>query len=136
MNIEPCVRFGMRIRPKISEKPAESRNSRPPRVMLLTARISHRFMTVRAPFPRCGTRGTARGKVVSRAARSPSRVVTPPAWRERFRQAEPSALQRRIVARIYRLFQEPLLVERPELADVRIGLDGVLRQLAVLLHHL
>src|SRR6185312_1593774 len=134
MNIEPCVRFGMRIRPKISEKPAESRNSRPPRVMLLTARISHRFMTVRAPFPRCGTDGTARGKVVSRAARSRSpstlRVLTSPVSRERFRQAEPSALQRRIVARIYRLFQEPLLVERPELADVRIGLDGVLRQLA------
>ena len=40
MNSEPCVRFGMRISPKISEKPADSRNSRPPKVTLLTARIS------------------------------------------------------------------------------------------------
>ena len=44
MNIEPCVRFGMRIRPKISEKPADSRNSSPPNVTLLTERISQRFM--------------------------------------------------------------------------------------------
>ena len=43
MNIEPCVRFGIRIRPKISENPADSRNSRPPSVTLLTERISQRF---------------------------------------------------------------------------------------------
>src|SRR6266478_2598100 len=34
MYIEPWVRFAMRIRPKISEKPAASRNSRPPRARL------------------------------------------------------------------------------------------------------
>ena len=43
MNIEPCVRFGIRIRPKISENPADSRNSRPPSVTLLIDRISQRF---------------------------------------------------------------------------------------------
>ena len=37
MKNEPCVRLGMRIRPKISEKPADSRNSSPPSVTLLTA---------------------------------------------------------------------------------------------------
>ncbi len=40
MNSEPCVRFGMRISPKISEKPADSRNSSPPSVMLLIDRSS------------------------------------------------------------------------------------------------
>ena len=40
MNIEPCVRFGIRINPKINEKPADSRNSRPPNVTLLTVSSS------------------------------------------------------------------------------------------------
>src|SRR3954451_19876423 len=44
MNSEPCVRFGMRIRPKISEKPADNRNSSPPNVTLLTASTSQKFM--------------------------------------------------------------------------------------------
>ena len=43
MNIEPCVRLGIRISPKISENPADSRNSSPPSVTLLTDRISQRF---------------------------------------------------------------------------------------------
>ena len=38
MKNEPCIRFGMRISPKISEKPAESRNSKPPSAMLFTAK--------------------------------------------------------------------------------------------------
>src|SRR6202161_4316634 len=46
MNIEPCVRLGMRISPKISEKPADSRNNRPPNVTLLTVNSSQKFMTV------------------------------------------------------------------------------------------
>ena len=44
MNIEPCVRLGMRISPKISEKPAESRNSRPPNVTLLTVSSSQKLI--------------------------------------------------------------------------------------------
>ncbi len=44
MKNEPCIRFGMRISPKISEKPADSRNSRPPKVTLFTVRTSQKFM--------------------------------------------------------------------------------------------
>ena len=36
MNNEPCVRFAMRISPKISENPAASRNSSPPRARLFS----------------------------------------------------------------------------------------------------
>src|SRR5215510_7230922 len=95
MNSEPCVRFGMRISPKISAKPAESRNSRPPKAMLFAA-SSQRFM--RGDPPR--------------------------------RPPDALALQRRIVARVDRLGQEPLLVEGPELADVLVGLDRRVDELA------
>src|SRR6185437_6847452 len=97
MNSEPCVRFGMRISPKISAKPAESRNSRPPNAMLFAA-SSQRFM-----------RGDPCATVAGR-----------------------SALQRRIVPRVDRLRQEPFLVEGPELADVLVGLDRRVDELAVL----
>src|SRR5688500_2698785 len=36
MKNAPCARFGIRIRPKISEKPDDSRNSRPPKATLLS----------------------------------------------------------------------------------------------------
>ena len=49
MNIEPCVRLGIRINPKISEKPAESRNKRPPNVTLLTVSSSQKLIC--AAFP-------------------------------------------------------------------------------------
>ena len=49
MNSEPCVKFGMRISPKISEKPADNRNSNPPNVMLLTASTSHKVMAAVVP---------------------------------------------------------------------------------------
>src|SRR5262249_17272314 len=97
MNSEPCVRFGMRISPKISEKPADSRNSRPPNAMLFAA-STQRFMRRLSLGPDAGR----------------------------------SALQRRIVARVDRLRQEPLLVVGPELADVRVGLDRRVDELAVL----
>src|ERR1051326_4223398 len=41
MKSEPCVRFGTRIRPKINENPAESRNNSPPRLTLFTASTTH-----------------------------------------------------------------------------------------------
>ena len=44
MKNEPCVRFGIFMSPKISEKPAESRKSSPASVMLFTASTSHRLM--------------------------------------------------------------------------------------------
>src|SRR6266851_5550998 len=92
MKNEPWVRFGILINPKISEKPADRRNRRPPSVTLLTASSSHRF-----------TLGGPR-----------------------------SALQRRIVARVHRLRQEPLLVVGPELADFWIRLDRGVDELAAL----
>src|SRR5215467_11783081 len=46
MNSEPCVRLGIRISPKINENPADNKNSRPPKAMLLPANISHRFIPV------------------------------------------------------------------------------------------
>src|SRR5437763_16463021 len=36
MKKAPCARFGIRIRPKISENPDDSRNSRPPNATLLS----------------------------------------------------------------------------------------------------
>src|SRR5215813_1593230 len=39
MKNEPCIRLGMRIKPKISEKPADSRNNRPPSAKLLIVSV-------------------------------------------------------------------------------------------------
>src|SRR5215831_3703262 len=36
MKKAPCARFGIRIKPKINEKPDDSRNSRPPNATLLS----------------------------------------------------------------------------------------------------
>src|SRR5438552_13727215 len=43
-----------------------------------------------------------------------------------------SALQRRIIPRVHRLREEPLLVVRPELAHLRIGLDRRVDELVAL----
>src|SRR5947209_2751831 len=51
MKNDPCVRFGIFMRPKMSEKPADSRKSRPPSVMLLMASTSQRLMFGRGPGP-------------------------------------------------------------------------------------
>src|SRR5215831_289637 len=48
MNKEPCVRLGIRISPKINENPADNKNKRPPKAMLLTANITHRFIVASA----------------------------------------------------------------------------------------
>src|SRR6185369_8045088 len=86
MNSEPCVRFGMRISPKISEKPADSRNSRPPKATLLTVstqkfmdgifleqallaqgvrcRLSQAMQQTLFPSPACGE-GGSRGAIAS-----------------------------------------------------------------------
>src|SRR5580765_5894585 len=92
MKNEPCVRLGMRINPKISEKPADSRKSNPPNVTLLTASTTQRFI---APAAR-------------------------------------SALERRKVPRVHRLRQERLLVVRPELTHLGIGLDRRVDELVAL----
>src|SRR5215467_5574845 len=48
MNREPCVRFGIFISPKISEKPADNRNSSPPKAILLPASSSEMFIARRS----------------------------------------------------------------------------------------
>src|SRR5215470_14405363 len=40
MKKEPCIKLGMRIRPKIREKPDDNRNNSPPSARLLAARIA------------------------------------------------------------------------------------------------
>src|SRR5215469_17374896 len=50
MNIEPCVRLGIRISPKIRENPADSRNKRPPNVTLLTVSSSQNVITAALPL--------------------------------------------------------------------------------------
>src|ERR1700693_5742400 len=49
MKKEPCIRFGIRIRPKISENPADSRNKSPPSAMLFTANVSQSDMSDARP---------------------------------------------------------------------------------------
>src|SRR5262245_9144944 len=102
MKNDPCVRLGIFIRPKISENPADSRNNSPPSVMLLTASTSHRFIAVRLE------------RRLQGAAEAPSRF------------------QRRIITRVHRLSEEPLLVVRPELAHLRVRLDRGVDQLVAL----
>src|SRR3974377_1874178 len=51
MNIEPCVRLGIRISPKISENPADSRKSKPPNVTLLTVSSTQNVIYAALPLP-------------------------------------------------------------------------------------
>src|SRR6185312_4942451 len=111
MNSEPCVKFGMRISPKIREKPADNRNSSPPKVMLLTASTSQKVIV--AVFQPSSCQKSTAGAFAAPATR---RV---------------SGFDRRKVARIDRLLQELLLVISPELTHVVIGLDSFVDELAV-----
>src|SRR5579859_249843 len=113
MNIEPCVRFAMRIRPKISEKPAESRNSRPPRARLFNVWMIQYCMVCRwkpnsPPLP-----------VGKRRETGASRLLL-------------EVLRRRPVARVDRVLQEFVGLVFPELADVRIGVNHGVHQATVL----
>src|SRR5262249_47421977 len=109
MNSEPCVRFGIRISPKIREKPADRRNSKPPKVMLLAVSTSQKVMS--AIFPRCS-----------------SHRPRAPFWRPRKRPA--SGFDRREVSRINPCFEGPFVSLSPELAHVRVGLDCRIDELA------
>src|SRR5207237_10783094 len=102
MKSEPWVKFGMRISPKMREKPADSRNSNPPKVMLLTASTSQKFMVAVVPRSAC--------KRIAGAAAAPA-------------LRHLSRLERREVARVDWLFEKFLLVVSPELTHVRVGLD-------------
>src|SRR6478609_3365444 len=110
MNSEPCVRFGIRINPKISENPDDSRNSSPPNVMLFTA--STRYKVIAGLFSRRQLK----------KARAP--VLAPAIAVSR------SALfQRRIIPRIDRMREVLLLRPVPELADILVGLHRLIPEL-------
>src|SRR3974377_1961298 len=67
MNIEPCVRLGIRISPKIRENPADSRNKRPPNVTLLTVSSSQNVIT--AALPLCARSALGQWRIVARINR-------------------------------------------------------------------
>src|SRR5580692_11262189 len=82
MNIEPCVRLGIRISPKISEKPADNRNNRPPNVTLLTVSssqnvISAALATCHAPRKR-NIQLSRRVQPLHRATLHPLRLLDHP----------------------------------------------------------
>src|SRR4249920_2434431 len=108
MNSEPCVKFGIRISPKIREKPADSRNSSPPKVTLLTDSTSQKVIVAVVPPSSCQ-------KSAAGACKAPAARLA-------------SGFDRRKVARINRLLEELLLVVRPELAHVVVGFYGFVPQ--------
>src|SRR6266852_5598563 len=101
---EPCVRFAMRISPKMSEKPAASRNSRPPRARLFSVWM----------IQYCTKNG----------AGCPGPVFLPCLRLE--------ILRGRPVARVHRILQELLRLVGPELAHVRVGVDDAVHEAPVL----
>src|ERR1700691_2604061 len=99
MNIEPCVRLGIRISPKIKENPADNKNNKPPNVTLLTVSSSQNVMR-------------------------PAFLAVPAASCVCCFGSYPSALgQWRIIARIDRMGEEFGFRPGPELADILVGLD-------------
>src|SRR5215831_56454 len=105
---DPCVRFAMRIRPKISEKPAASRNSSPPRARLFSV-----WMIQYCTKKRAGCPGPLDPFLLGF-----------------------EVLRRRPIARIHRVLEEVRLLVRPELADVRVGVDDGVHKAPVLALHL
>src|SRR6185295_9121012 len=78
MKNEPCIRFGMRIRPKIKEKPDDSRNSSPPRARLLIARIAACAAVICVIERRDSTHLTAGRNRVTRVATARATGFPPP----------------------------------------------------------
>src|SRR6266853_6511690 len=101
MKNAPCVRLASLIRPKISENPDESRNSRPPSDRLLRPWMIQNCIVSRS----CSETRERDGRPATAA------------------ELALQVFRRRIVARIHRIFQERILDIAPELADVRVCLD-------------
>src|SRR5919205_455613 len=112
MKKAPCVRLASRIRPKMSEKPDDSRNSRPPSERLLRPWMIQNCIVCGSRSETCGSSLLYRKKL----------------WLEDF--------FRRIVARVDRILQERGFFISPELGDVRIGLDHGVDQPALVARHL
>src|ERR1700750_155978 len=150
MYSEPCVRLGIRISPKMSAKPDDSRNNSPPNVMLLTVSDTQKFIYAFALRASCPEQflSVIPGRREAADPESILRSVGDYGFRVRSLRSRPgmtvtggerpspvSRLQRRIVARIDRLREELLLIIGPELTDVVIGLDRLVDELAVLFVH-
>src|SRR6266508_3835341 len=130
MKNAPCARLGMRISPKISEKPDDNRNKRPPKAtlfsvwmiqncdcidgLLLGGHIPAHHAVIAGldpaihPSSKRWTPGSSPG--VTRGGADESELLL-------------EVLRRRVVARIDRILQELVLLIGPELAHVGIGLD-------------
>src|SRR5215510_4179988 len=76
MKNAPCARFGMRIRPKMSEKPDDNRNSRPPKATLFSVWMIQNCHCID------GLRRAFQGPLV------PAKAGTPPILDSRFRGNE------------------------------------------------
>src|ERR1700704_5702455 len=113
MKNAPCVRLASRIRPKISEKPDDSRNSRPPNDRLLRPWMIQNCIVCRSCPESCALRCPA----------TEADLLL-------------QVFCRRIVARIDRILQERSFVIGPELADIRVGLDDRVDQPPVLSRYL
>src|SRR5262245_59064854 len=107
MKSAPWVRFAILMRPKMSEKPDESRNSSPPRARLFSVWMTQNCM--RLP-------------PASRLARERARA------RQGARALRLEVLRRRVVARVRRCLEVLLGLVRPELAHVRVRVDHGVHQ--------
>src|SRR6185503_6997746 len=105
MKKAPCVRLASRIRPKISEKPDDSRNNRPPSDRLLRPWMIQNCIVCRSCME----------KLRDRRSATEAELLL-------------QVLCRRIVARIHRILQECGLVVSPELGDIRVSLDDRIYQ--------
>src|ERR1700746_3213888 len=117
MKTAPCARFGMRIRPKIREKPEDSKNSRPPKATLLRVWISQNCI------------GSA-----SWTSRRYDTHFLSTSWCRMVLLFE--IARRRIIARINWVFKKRLGVVGPKLTDIRIGAHDGIHELTTLADHL
>src|SRR6266571_2574667 len=152
MKKAPCARLGMRIRPKIREKPAESRNKRPPNEMLLRvwtiqncifcarrdlAPINSAVIPGRrllAASPESITTDRDHGSRAPRFARPRDDCVpvTPSQSALATLRLEILALRPGLPV-VHRALEELVRVVAPELAHAWIGLDHCVDELAALL---
>src|SRR6266545_6452546 len=152
MKKAPCARLGMRISPKISEKPDDNRNKRPPkatlfsvwmiqnchcifRLLLGEASPAHHAViagldTASRACPTCAAyKSGSRASPSSGAIHPSSKRWTPGSspgvtgMARTNRELLLEVLRRRVVARIDRVLQELVLFIGPELAHIGIGLD-------------
>src|SRR5262249_33038466 len=158
MKNAPCARLGIRIRPKMSEKPDDNRNSRPPKATLLSVWM---IQNCTASFSFCWLSASPAHHVVIAGLDTASRVARlaslntaelgqarVPVQSIFFEKMDPRVkpggdgvdrgllleiLCRRVVARIDRVLQELVLLVGPELADVGIGLDHLVDVSPILL---